>query len=184
MIKFIIRGILAVAVVCVLLYGAYTGLNLLDDKQPFGRMWETPAIWPHEQPIPPMAEGIVPFSGGEAMLRFSAEADLKPPYNKVTDEIIAAGKVLYGYYCIQCHGKYFDGRGTVGQSFNPLPTDIRSPEVQKMTAGKLFKNISYGTPDGRQPPLDTTITPEDRWYLIAFIQSLGARPASSSTSVP
>ena len=175
MVKFIIRFILAVLVVCAVLYGAYTGLNFLDDKQPFGRMWETQAIWPHERPIPAMANGVVPFAGGEALLRAGLDEDPTAPYGQVTEEILTSGKTLYGYYCVPCHGKFFDGNGTVGQSFSPLPADIRSPEVQQMTAAKLFKNLSYGTPEGRQPALATTIAPEDRWHLVSFVQSLGTR---------
>jgi len=191
MIKFIARFFLGALVVCAFLYGAYTGLNFIDDIQPFGRMWETPAIWPHERPVPAMAQGVVPFSGGEAMLRAGLKEGLIiPPYVNVTDEIVASGKRLYSYYCIHCHGKFFDGKGTVGQSFSPLPTDIRSPEVQQMTATELFKNLSYGTPNGRQPALATTIAPEDRWHLVSFIQSLGTRhrpqgqlPDQGSTTV-
>jgi hypothetical protein len=62
----------------------------------------------------------------------------------------------------------------VGQSFHPLPTHLRSPEVQSKSEGQLFKSISFGVPGGRQPALDTTIPAEDRWYIIAFVQSLGS----------
>jgi mono/diheme cytochrome c family protein len=81
---------------------------------------------------------------------------------------------LYQVYCAQCHGNNFDGNGTVGQSFQPLPANLRSPQVQAKTEGELFKSISFGIPGGRQPALDTTITPNDRWYIIAFVQSLGS----------
>jgi hypothetical protein len=39
----------------------------------------------------------------------------------------------------------------------------------------LFKSVSYGIPGGRQPPLETTITIDDRWSVVAFVQSLGLR---------
>jgi hypothetical protein len=47
--------------------------------------------------------------------------------------------------------------------------------VQATPAGELFKSVSYGIPGGRQPALDTTIGVDDRWSVIAFVQSLGAR---------
>jgi len=63
----------------------------------------------------------------------------------------------------------------VGQSFHPLPTDLRSDRVQSKLPGELFKSVSYGVPGGRQPPLQTTITIADRWRVVAFIKSLGIR---------
>jgi len=63
----------------------------------------------------------------------------------------------------------------VGQSFHPLPTDLRSPKVQSLSEGVFFKEISYGIPGGRQPPLATTIDPLDRWRIIAYVKSLGVR---------
>jgi hypothetical protein len=44
-----------------------------------------------------------------------------------------------------------------------------------MPQGTLFKEISYGIPNGRQPPLATTIAVTDRWRIIAFLKSLGPR---------
>jgi hypothetical protein len=61
----------------------------------------------------------------------------------------------------------------VGQSFHPLPTDLRSAKVQSLSEGAFFKEISYGIPGGKQPPLATTIDPLDRWCIIAYVQSLG-----------
>jgi len=44
-----------------------------------------------------------------------------------------------------------------------------------MPAGQLFHEISYGIPNGRQPPLASTIGVEERWQIIAFVKSLGRR---------
>jgi hypothetical protein len=74
-----------------------------------------------------------------------------------------------------CHGKNYDGMGTVGQSFEPLPTDLRSPVVQAMEPSNMFRTISYGIPNGRQPALHGTITFADRWHIIAFVKSLDIR---------
>jgi hypothetical protein len=55
----------------------------------------------------------------------------------------------------------------------PLPTGFRTSAVQSKPAGDLFKSVSYGIPGGRQPPLETTITIDDRWSVVAFVKSLG-----------
>ena len=150
-------------------------ITLYDYNMSVGRMWETPVIKPHEKPIPVMAAGSVPVAGGEALYRAAADEDLLPPFALTEPAAVAAGKIAYQRYCIQCHGPKFDGYGTVGQSFAPPPGQLRSSKIQSMSPGLLFKEISYGIPGGRQPALATTMTIDERWQSIAFVKSLGIR---------
>jgi len=162
-------------VIGVILYVAYEALMYYDNNFRYGRMRETPAIRPQEDPLLIMEKGIVPVNGGEAIYRASAGADLISPLNSSEPSVITRGRAVYLTYCAQCHGYEYDGNGTVGQSFQPLPTDLRSSQVQSKVNGELFKSVSYGVPGGRQPALDTTITIDDRWHVIAFVKSLGNR---------
>jgi mono/diheme cytochrome c family protein len=163
------------AIVLVIGLVAYEALIFYDNNFPYGRMHETPALKPHEEPMPIMEAGVVPINGGDAILRVTAAAGLNPPMDIKDPVSVARGRAVYFTFCAQCHGIDFDGNGTVGQSFNPLPTDLRSAAVQSQHAGMLFKSISYGIPGGRQPALDTTIMIEDRWKVVAFVKSLGPR---------
>lgn len=163
---------LLIIIGAVVILGAYQALVYYDNNFRYGRMRETPGVRPHEEPILVQESGIVPVHGGDAAYRLMPASELVSPLDAKASPTIARGKNLYGVYCAQCHGINFDGNGTVGQSFKPLPTNLRSPEVQAKTEGDLFKSISFGIPGGRQPALDTTITPDDRWYIIAFVQSL------------
>jgi len=162
-------------VIAVVLYGAYEALMYYDNNFRYGRMRETPAVRPLEEPLKIMEAGIVPVSGGEAIYRATPGVDLKSPLNAAEPSVITRGKAVYLIYCAQCHGYTYDGNGTVGQSFYPLPTDLRSLEVQSKPGGELFKTVSYGIPGKRQPALQTTITIDDRWHVIAFVKSLGNR---------
>jgi mono/diheme cytochrome c family protein len=164
-----------IIVVGVVLYAAYEALIYYDNNFRYGRMRETPAVRPLEDPLLKMDKGIVPVSGGEAEYRVTAGIDLRAPVNMTESAEIARGKAVYLTYCAQCHGYNYDGKGTVGQSFHPLPTDLRSPEVQSKPDGELFQTVSYGIPGGRQPALQTTITIDDRWRVVAYIKSLGIR---------
>lgn len=156
---------------------AYNLFIAYDQRFPFGRMWETLAIRPHEEPIAYMAAGTVPFSGGESEYRTRDGKDIISPISGSNLPLaVADGEKLYTQFCIQCHGKYYDGNGTVGQSFAPLPGDLRSAKVQSLADGVLFKEISYGTPGGRQPALASTIDITDRWRIIAYVKSIGVRP--------
>ena len=162
-------------VVAILVLAAYHALMYYDNNFRYGRMRETPAVKPYEAPLLIKEAGLVPINGGEAIYRASAGTDLMSPIDMAQPAVIDRGKAVYLIYCAQCHGLNYDGNGTVGQSFAPLPTDLRSAKVQESPAGVLFKNVSYGIPDGRQPPLHATISVDDRWKVIAFVKSLGLR---------
>jgi mono/diheme cytochrome c family protein len=159
----------------IVVFIAYQALMYYDNNFRYGRMRETPGVRPHEEPLFNMESGIIPVSAGEAIYRATPGADLKSPLNAADPSVIDRGKAVYLTYCAQCHGYNYDGKGTVGQSFHPLPTDLRSPEVQSKPEGELFKTVSYGEPGKRQPALQTTVTIDDRWHVIAFMKSLGLR---------
>jgi mono/diheme cytochrome c family protein len=155
---------------------AYEALIYYDENFPLGRMWETPAVRPHEQVPLSTPSGTVPYrQDGEEFFRATPAEQLKSPFSLSDPAQIQMGKVLYSKFCAQCHGKNYDGQAPVGQSFHPLPTDLRSAKVQSLPEGAFFKEISYGIPGGKQPPLATTIDPLDRWRIIAYVQSLGPR---------
>ena len=168
----------AILVLLILLTVAYGALRIFDDNFPYGRMRETDAVRPHEQPLLVMPRDVVPIHAAEAALRAMPAADLLSPLTaaRIADPLQC--QALYRDYCQPCHGKNHDGRGTVVQRFHPLPGDLRSSRVQSMTDGRLFKEISYGIPGGRQPALATTVSIADRWQIISYLKTLGTRPGS------
>jgi mono/diheme cytochrome c family protein len=166
------RLLIVLVLVCVA-SGGWILFTSYDNRFPFGRMWETPGIRAHEEPVNTyMALDRIPWEGGEAEYRNVPGEMLISPVSSADPEVVKRGRTLYGTYCMQCHGEHQDGRGTVGQSFAPLPGDLRSEAVQSMTDGLLFQEISYGIPGGRQPALASTISVEERWLIIAFVKSL------------
>ena len=162
-------------VVAIVVFVAYQVLVYYDNNFRYGRMRETPGVKPHEEPLLILEKGIVPVSGGDAVLLAADTNALQPAVDMSAPAAIERGKSVYFTFCAQCHGNNYDGRGTVGQSFHPLPTSLRSETVQSKTNGELFKSVSYGVKDGRQPALHTTISIDDRWRVIAFVKSLGQK---------
>ena len=162
-------------VIAFFVLAVYHALIYYDNNFRYGRMRETPAVRPYEEPLLIKEAGLVPVNGGEAIFRVSAGTDLPAPIDMTQTAAIDRGKAVYLIYCAQCHGHNYDGKGTVGQSFAPLPTDLRGTKVQDSVPGELFRNISYGIPGGRQPPLHASITVDDRWRVVAFVKSLGTR---------
>jgi mono/diheme cytochrome c family protein len=171
MIRIVCVGLIA----CVVALAVWGAITVYDTNFTVGRMWITPAIKPHEKPIPVMAPHTVPFDGGEAFYRLADPGKLQPAFALDQEGVISAGKTGYQRFCIHCHGKNHDGMGTVGQSFAPLPGDLRSEKVQTMPAGQMFLEISFGVPGGRQPALASTIAIDNRWEIVAYIKFLGVR---------
>lgn len=169
------RLIVLAGFVSIVLMAGYGVITLYDHHLSIGRMWETPAVRPHEEPLLIMEKDLIPFHGGESELRHTSPSKLKSPIASDDVESISSGKRAYFSFCAHCHGKQHDGMGTVGQSFAPLPADLRSPKIQSLSDGVLFHGISYGVPGGRQPPLASTVEIRDRWHIIAYLKSLGSR---------
>jgi mono/diheme cytochrome c family protein len=141
----------------------------------YGRMKEDEAVHTYRADMPEMPTRTIPTDGGIQILR---EADPDKLINPIaySEESVQRGKEAYGYYCIQCHGPLADGLGTVGQSFAPLPANLKVPNVQDQSDGSLFYRISLGF--NRHPPLWYTVAEDNRWAIINYIRSL-ARPEKS-----
>ncbi len=135
----------------------------------YGKMKQDEAVHAYRAHEPEMPSKTIPIDGGIEILRQSDPDELINPiaYN---DESVQHGKEAYGYYCIQCHGSLADGRGTVGQSFAPLPADLKDPNVRDQSDGSLFYRISLGF--NRHPPLWDTVAGNDRWAVVNYIRSL------------
>jgi len=173
--------LLASAVLVAVLYGGYKALMFYDNGFRYGRMRETPAVRPYEEPLLVMETDLVPVDGGEKMVRINAGRNLFPPLSATGPDFISKGKRAYGYFCAQCHGKRLDGMGSVGQSFHPLPRDLRSRQVMDQGDDLLFSTISYGTK--RMPPMATTVTVDDRRAVIGYIRSIAGEAAAVHSPV-
>jgi mono/diheme cytochrome c family protein len=142
----------------------------------YERMNDQESFRPYEAKMPGVVPGSVPTKdgkiAGEEQYKAAPMGSLENPL-PAGAETIARGELSYGYFCVQCHGSRYNGDGTVGQSFAPLPTDLRSPYIQQMSADELFRSISYGIQ--RHPPMWYTVSAGDRWSLIRWIRSLGVR---------
>jgi mono/diheme cytochrome c family protein len=151
----------------------FTSVVLLFCGCDYGRMKDQEALQTYKTEIPEMPAKTIPVTGGLNVLREANPEKLRNPVH-VTQESVRRGKEDYGYYCVMCHGPKGDGNATVGQSFYPLPTDLKSSQVQKQSDGKLFYTITFGL--NRHPPLGFMLTETDRWAIIHYIRSLSSEP--------
>ena len=135
----------------------------------YARMKDQESIRTYETEPPEMPAGTIPISGGSEVLKNSKPEDLHNPLSG-KQEVLERGRLAYGYFCIMCHGQNLDGNGTVGQSFAPLPTNLKIPYVRQQGDGRLFYKISYGYK--RHPALASTVSEEDRWAILHYIRSV------------
>ena len=135
----------------------------------YGRMYDQDSVRAYERKMPQGDPRSVPLPGGFRGLKSVDPRTLPNPVG-YSEQSARQGKQVYAYYCVHCHGPKTDGRGTVGQSFAPLPTDLASADVQAQTDGELYARIRLGFK--RHPPLFTTISEEDGWAVVNYVRSL------------
>ena len=135
----------------------------------YRRMIDQASVRTYKKAMPEMDERTIPVWDGFQALKAADPNSLRNPVLS-TEESIGRGKQAYGYYCVHCHGVGADGMGTVGQSFSPLPANLRSQDVQSLTDGALYAKIRLGYM--RHPRLFTTISEGDTWAVIDFIRTL------------
>jgi mono/diheme cytochrome c family protein len=127
------------------------------------------AVQTYKETMPQMPEKTIPFTGGLQEVRSSNPERLKNPFPS-SPALLEKGKEGYNHYCVACHGPGGEGRGTVGQSFAPLPTDLRGAHVQNQSDGRLFYTLTFGWK--RHPALGFMLSEEDRLTILHYIRSL------------
>lgn len=90
------------------------------------------------------------------------------------------GEVLYGKFCVHCHGATGAGDGKVGGKL-PGPPPAYNGALKNLPEGKIFHTITYGkgTMGSHASQLDQT----ERWKLVYFVQKLqGPKEAAVADS--
>ncbi len=150
---------------------ALLGLSILFACD-YASMRNDAAINTYEITEPAMPNGTVPTVDGYMFIKEANPEDLVNPF-PYSLKTAREGQVKYNWYCIQCHGPAGEGDGTVGQSFVPLPRNLKGSGVQSKTDGEIFKIIMLGMK--KMPPLLSTVTREEGWSIINYIRWLGTQ---------
>ena len=88
----------------------------------------------------------------------------------VTAADIQKGPALYLQNCAMCHGE--DGKAQVDAMANNA-ADLTAPQTWKQgsSEGEIFRSISEGAGNA-MPPFASTLTLNQRWAIVAHVQSL------------
>jgi mono/diheme cytochrome c family protein len=135
------------------------------------------ASMPVEGTIP---RGFMPYPYENSIEGYNlAGENLKSPFPSTT-ETIAEGKVLYGMFCVHCHGTTGQGDGILVQreKFPPLP--IKFIPGLDLPEGKMFHVVTFGK--GLMGSHSSQLNKEERWKIIHYIRS-GFMGDNSNTAV-
>ena len=110
---------------------------------------------------------------------------LHNPLSK-TPENLAEGEVLYGKFCVHCHGASGQADGPVASKLSGPPPSYTSAALMALPEGKMFHTITYGK--GIMGSHASQVNVNERWKIIMYIQKLqhpsgeSAAPAKDSTA--
>jgi mono/diheme cytochrome c family protein len=160
--------LIALLLIPPLLVGALFALVLYEGP----RMKVQHHIREFQMSLPNIPAGTQPVHPFVKLPSAAQAAQLKNPLS-ANAENLARARVYYGYYCVFCHGDSGTGDGPVGQSYIPVPADLRAAKIAALRDGDLLRAMLTGT--GHEPVLERVVAPEHRWYLVLFVRSLANR---------
>jgi mono/diheme cytochrome c family protein len=97
-------------------------------------------------------------------------------------ENIEAGKRVFGYYCVVCHGR--DGQNTgvpFAANISPPIPSLASVEVQSYSDGQLKWIITNGIFPSGMPASKGTLSDDEMWHIVVYLRHL---PPAGSLGEP
>jgi mono/diheme cytochrome c family protein len=89
---------------------------------------------------------------------------------------LQAGKELYVDRCLTCHGCAGNGLGSYAGTLIVTPADYKQDPFRSMPDDQWFWHVSEGVQGSVMPPWKESMTEEERWQVIRYIQQVFARP--------
>ena len=134
-------------------------------------------------------EGTIPFSGEDKAFNLpypypntpegyeAAGAELISPIAS-SEKNIAAGALLYGQMCTQCHGAEGKGDGAISRNGHIAGIPDYSTKLKDLPEGKMYHTLQYGK--GLMGSHASQLSQKERWLIIEYIKTLQGNDVASS----
>ena len=134
-------------------------------------------------------EGTISFSGEDKAFNLpypypntpegyeAAGAELVSPIAS-SEENIAAGAILYGQMCTQCHGAEGKGDGAISRNGHIAGIPDYSTKLKDLPEGKMYHTLQYGK--GLMGSHASQLSQKERWLIIEYIKTLQGNDVASS----
>ncbi len=86
------------------------------------------------------------------------------------------GKLIYASHCLTCHGCAGNGLGTYGGTLIVTPANFKVDPFRTMPDDQWFWHVSEGVQGSVMPPWKESLTVQERWDVIRFVQQVYAAP--------
>jgi len=97
-----------------------------------------------------------------------------------SEAVLKDGEVLYGKFCVHCHGESGHGDGKVGAKLPGAPPAYDGA-LKNLPEGKIFFSITNGK--GLMGSHASQLSVEERWKLVHYVQKLqGPKATADSTA--
>lgn len=107
-------------------------------------------------------------------------ASLKNPLQPTVANL-AQAEQRFTANCAPCHGTNGGGDGPAAPALNPKPADFATPLHAKLPDGYYFWRVTKGgsvppfsAVGSAMPPWEGSLTPDQRWLVILYVQSFSA----------
>ncbi len=85
----------------------------------------------------------------------------------------AEGHAIYARTCASCHGMIGGGDGPAGRTLDPAPQAIGvKSQTPDLTPSLAYNMIAVGVRGTAMPGFAPTLTPQQRWNIIAYLYTL------------
>lgn len=97
--------------------------------------------------------------------------------------LLQRGENRFRIFCQTCHGALGDGQSDVAKVMRLRPPpSLHEPRIRELPAGQLFRVVSEGY--GLMPSYGAQLDYDDRWAVVAFVQSLQLSQNLSMAELP
>jgi high-affinity iron transporter len=120
-----------------------------------------------------------PAEIAEIHARFTAALGSEGALDLPSGELsVAAGRETYQRSCASCHGETGLGDGPAAKGMDPAPPAIGdAATMADATPALLYRVISVGVPGTQMVAWGSTLSAQQRWEIVAYLQTLHATPA-------